>query len=94
MKKISFVILFVATQLLLLVLQLHKHADRVRLVYAKQKKEAQRAQLVERREHVLQKMHELTGRTEIKRYAQEQLKLEPIQLRQIKRVVRNDKNNA
>lgn len=94
MKKISFVILFVSTQLLLLVLQLYKHADRVRLVYAQQKKEAQRAHLIERREHALQKMHELTGRSEIKRFAQEQLKLEPIQLRQLKKVVvSNDKNN-
>lgn len=86
MKRATFISLFVATQVCLVVLQINKHSNRIQLLYEKQKNESIRARLRVKQQELIQQLYALKDRAAVKEYARTHLHMKPVQLSQIKKI--------
>lgn len=78
--------LFVFTHLGFIILQIHKHSQIVKLSYAKQKLELEFDSLNKKRERLVLQLHALKNPDAIRQFAQKNLGLEEVTLRQIKKL--------
>lgn len=85
MKK-GFIVLFLGAHITFIVLQIHKHSEHVKLSYQKQKTEREIGTLNKRRDELMQRLHVLKSPEAIKKYAQEELNMEELTLRHIKKL--------
>lgn len=86
MKRFSFITLFICAQIGMMVLQIHKHSNRMQLLYTRQKNETFLNQLLLKRQELTQCLCALNDRVAIKKFAEEELHMTPIQLSQIKKL--------
>ena len=86
MNKKSFISFFVATNLILVFLQIHKHTLFIKNSYEQQQCEKKIATLTEKKQTLTQELHSLKDRQNIKKYAQNILKMRPYTLNQIKKL--------
>ena len=85
-KRKLFFSTFVAVHLLFVFLQIHKHTQFIHESYRKQKNEKLYAALLKEKDTLIHKMHTLQNKEHIKQYAQTQLRMTALNLREIKKV--------
>lgn len=86
MKKIFFIVLFIVTHIGFLFLQIQKQMESVQASFDKQKNERTLIQLEQQKQALANKLQSLQNKQEIKKFAQEELHLQPINLSQIQRL--------
>lgn len=86
MKKRKFFYLVLGTNIFFVVLQIHKHSQLVKLSYTKQKTERDRDALLKQREQLTQRLNALKSPEVIKKYAQQDLGMEELSLRNVKQL--------
>jgi cell division protein FtsL len=87
MKKNSFITLFITAHILLIFLQIHKHTLFIKNSYNHQQCEKKLALLQEKKQTLTQELYELKDRENIKKYAQNKLKMRPYALNQVKKLL-------
>jgi len=86
MKYISFLTLFVGVQITGVLMQLYKQSQFIKLSYRKQRITLELAHTIKEKQEILHTIAMLHDATSVKKFAQEQLGLQPIALSQIKKV--------
>lgn len=86
LNRSAFIALFIGTQVVLIVLQIHKHTCITRLSYEKGKNEAQKQELLRTKQDLTNQLYTLADRTSVKQFASEKLKLQPISISQVKKI--------
>jgi hypothetical protein len=86
MKKIIFITLFITTHIGFLFLQIQKQMESVKESFRKQKNERMLTQLEQKKQALTNELQLLQNKPEIKRFAQEKLNLQAINLTQIERL--------
>ena len=86
MKKFYFVSAFITTHLFFIFFQIHKHSKVIRLSYCKQKYEQQKEIMTQKIQELTKNLYALKERSEIKKYAQETLKMKKMKLSQVKKL--------
>ena len=86
MKKNSFITLFITAHILLIFLQIHKHTLFIKNSYNHQQCEKKVVALQEKKQTLTQELYALKDRENIKKYAQDKLKMRPYALNQVKRL--------
>jgi hypothetical protein len=87
MKKNSFITLFITAHILLIFLQIHKHTLFIKNSYNHQQCEKKLALLQEKKQTLTQELYALKDRENIKKYAQDKLKMRPYALNQVKKLL-------
>lgn len=72
--------------MLCIVAQIYKHSLLVQASYTKQNYELERESLLKEKQHLCQELQMLKNRAHIKQYAQTQLHMDTLKLKQIKRL--------
>lgn len=86
MKKNFFITFLIATQVILIFLQVHKHTLFIKNSYNHQQCEKKLAALTDKKQTLTQELHMLKDRDNVKKYAQTQLRMRPYTLNQIKKL--------
>jgi cell division protein FtsL len=86
MKKHSFITLFITAHILIIFLQIHKHTLFIKNSYNHQQCEKKIALLQEKKQTLTQELYALKDRDNIKKYAQDKLKMRPYALNQVKKL--------
>ncbi len=79
-----------ASQGILIALQIHKHNYYVQTTYDKQKQEQLLQTLLLKKEYISQQLEHLQNKQAIKQFAQTTLGLEAVRMSQITRISRNE----
>ena len=85
MKKMSFITLFFATQVIIVALIIYKQSKKIEFSYKKQQYEKQKENLIEKKKELTQKLYEIKSHSSIKKFAKKE-KMEKVRLRNIKTV--------
>lgn len=85
-KKNSFITFFITIHIMLIFLQVHKHTLFIKNSYNHQQCEKKLALLQEKKQTLTQELYALKDRENIKKYAQNKLKMRPYTLNQIKKL--------
>ena len=80
------VVIFVATNLLFIFLQIHKQSQFVRLSYNKQRLEKEHESLLKQRNDLVHKLYLQQGRKHVKQYAKDKLGMRSTTVRQVHKV--------
>lgn len=86
MKKNSFITIVIAAHIGLIFLQVHKHTLFIKNSYNFQQCEKKIALLTEKKQTLTQELYALKDRENIKKYAQNKLKMRPYALNQVKKL--------
>jgi hypothetical protein len=86
MKKFSFITFFITAHIVLIFLQVHKHTLFIKNSYNQQLCEKKIAVLTEKKQTLTQELYALKDRENIKKYAQNKLKMRPYALNQVKKL--------
>lgn len=86
MKVKPFLVAFIGINLALVFLQVHKHSQFIKYLYALQKNEQTKELLVKKKQSLTHQLYACKNRSAIKDCAIAQLHMKPIQLRQIKKL--------
>lgn len=86
MKRKSFILLFVATHVLFIALQINKQSKIVKLSYQKQRYEETKKKLLEQKQNYTNQLFALKKPSQIKQFATQKLAMKPLDLKQIKRI--------
>ncbi len=92
MSSKSFVVLFIAAQLLLIVTHIYKHSKKIDLLYSAQKHQLHHERLLVQRQHLMHQLTEHTDRARVAQYASDTLQMKPMQITQVKRI--KEQNDA
>lgn len=93
MASKSFFMLFVAAQIMLVVLHIYKHSKKIDLLYAAQKNQIHKERMLVRRQALLQQLALCTNQAEIMTFAQQELQMKPLHISQVKRCKEQDADN-
>jgi hypothetical protein len=86
MKKKTSVALFIGSQLLFATLSIHKHTLLTKLSYQKQSAQEGLKKLHAQKELVASKLCDVQNPKRVKQFAQEELGMQPLSLKKIKRL--------
>lgn len=85
-KNKLWLVLFVSTNILLVLLQIYKQSIFVQYAYAQQRLEREKKQLTKRRAQLISELHAQQAHDKIKRFATERLGMHKAELKQIKKM--------
>lgn len=88
MKPKLFAAIFITTHIIFIFLQLHKQTQFINESYRTQKNEKLYADLLKDKEQLEQQLQVLQSKEEIRRFAQTELNMAPVNLKQIRKVRR------
>ena len=87
MKKNSFITIIITVHIMFIFLQVHKHTLFIQNSYEQQQCEKKIAALTEKKQTLTQELYALKDRENIKKYAQDKLKMRPYALNQVKKLL-------
>ncbi len=90
MKKTIFITLFIVTHISFFFLEIHKQMQFIKESFRKQSSERTLAQLEQKKQSLTNELCALQNREEIKKFAQNNLQLKQINLKQIHTLVDNE----
>lgn len=90
MKRFSFLTLFIGAQICMIMLHVHKNNTRIAQTYLTQKKENLKNNLLIERQELIEQLYLISDRSRVKEFAEQELAMEPVQLKQIKKISMND----
>ncbi|KKP35974.1 MAG: hypothetical protein UR26_C0001G0018 [candidate division TM6 bacterium GW2011_GWF2_32_72] len=85
-KRFLFFILFVFIQISLIFLHIHKNSLFVKESYRNQKLENQKKDLSTLKDRLLEELYEIKSQKNVKKFAQDELKMQKLNLNQVKRL--------
>ena len=91
MKKISAIVLFFCTNALLIFFEVHKQGQLIKVSYEIQKHQTTLSNLKKEKRAITFKLLELQQPNIIKEFAKENLNMQPIQLKNVKKAHENNK---
>ena len=83
-KKYTFLYLFIALNICFIFLYVYKNNSIIALSFEKQKEEKYKDALKEKKNKLLQQLCLMQNKNHVKQFAQNELKMEPISLKQIR----------
>ena len=86
MKKITFIVLFIATHIFFMLFQINNRSQITKLSYQKQKYENQKKNLLQKQQELSQQWYQMRKRSTIKKFAKNNLKMGKVKLKQIKKI--------
>lgn len=86
MKKITFVSIFISTQIAFIFLQIFKHSQYIQHSFSKQQHEQKKEELLKEKEELTHQLYFLKKHSTIARYASRRLHMKKISLSQIKKL--------
>ena len=86
MKKSVLALLFIVVHILFIFVQIHKYSLLIRTSYKKQKNETKKIELKHKKEKLIHTLHTIKDKTRVQRYAQNKLNMQPIRLKQIRKL--------
>jgi cell division protein FtsL len=86
MKKNFFITIIITVHIILIFLQVHKHTLFIKNSYNHQQCEKKIVALTEKKQILTQELYALKDRESIKKYAQNNLKMRPYALNQVKKL--------
>jgi hypothetical protein len=91
MKRSTFILIFIACNICMALLQIKNHTNIVRQLYRKQRNEKIKEDLVQKKAAMLRSLYALKNPAAIKQFATEELNMHNVSLHQIKTVAANEK---
>ena len=88
MNRRTFVIVFIACNICIVLLQIKHHTNVVRQLYRKQRNEKIKEELTQKKAAALRNLYTLKNPSSIKQFATEQLHMQKVALNQIKTVTK------
>ena len=85
MKK-GFIFVFLSTHIAFVFLQIHQYSQVIDILYQKQKYEKNRTKLLQKKQHLTHQVYALHNKAAIKKFAQNELLMVPIDTHQIKKL--------
>jgi len=85
-KKKSFIVLFIAFHVFFIGLKIDKQGRFIKLSYEKQSLETRKQNLQKKNQNLVNTLYTLKKPSSIKRFAQEKLDMEPLNLKRVKRI--------
>jgi hypothetical protein len=86
MRRSAFVAIFFGSQLLFVLLQIHKHILITSLSYHKLKRESDKMALLKQKQDLINQWYQVTDPDAVKTFAEEHLHLKSISLTQVKKI--------
>lgn len=86
MKQNTFIIIFIATNIMFIILHIHKHTLLIKTSYQKQRLEKEERELTEERNRLTTNLYELQKPSYIKQFAHKNLNMQPLTLSNIKKI--------
>lgn len=86
MKKKYFIALFIGFHIIFIALKIDKQSRFVKLSYEKQKLETNATLLKERKQKLTNHLYALKQPSSVKKFAQTELNMEPLNLQRVKRI--------
>lgn len=90
MKRFSFLTLFICAQIVMIIMHVHKNNKRIQQTYLTQKEEKLKSSLLVKRQELIEQLYTISDRTRVKEFAQQELAMEPVQLKQVKKIAMSD----
>lgn len=94
MKKLSLLVFIIGINVLFAFLLIHKQNNKVKLLYEIQKLQEQREQLLETKKNLLLEMHKEQQLSTIQAFAQTELNMNPITIKEAKTISLNKEENG
>lgn len=88
MKKIPFILIFIAGNFILIFLQIFKQSEIIKLSYQKQRNEKLKSSLMQTKAKLEQQLYKLKDAKEVKNFAKNKLHMSEVKLSQIKKIER------
>lgn len=85
-KKSAFITIFISTHIVFIFLHIHKYSQVVKASYQKQKNTIMLEALCQKKQDLTHAWYALQNRSAIKQFAINTLKMEPINLNQVKKI--------
>lgn len=86
MKRITFICIFILTQIFFIFYQINKHNQLIKLSYTKQRYENEIKELNQKKQDLTQRLCDLKKSSTIKKYAQEKFCMARVGIKQIRRI--------
>ena len=86
MKQNTFIIIFIATNIIFIILHIHKHTLLIKTSYQKQRLEKEQQELIEQKNRLTTNLYELQKPSYIKEFAQKKLNMQSLTLSNIKKI--------
>ena len=86
MKRKTFIVLFLTTQILFITLYIDKQSRIVKLSYKQQRLETEKTRLSKRKQELTNTLYAYKNPAEVKEFATQSLSMEPLTLTQVKRI--------
>lgn len=86
MKKKTFITLFIAFHVFFIAIKIDKQSRFIKLSYEKQHLEATKQELQKKNQKLVNALYTLKKPSSVKRFAQERLAMEPLNLKRVKRI--------
>lgn len=90
MNKKLFITTIIGTHIIFVMLHIHTYSRIIKQSYQKQKNEQLRLTLTHKKQQLTQQLYLLKEQVAIKQFALEQLHLEPINLKQVRKLKKHD----
>lgn len=91
MKRMAFFTLFITTHVLFAILHIHKNTQFIKQTFAKQKSDSNLEKLALKKQELTKKIYLCQNQESIKEYVDKQLHLQPLSIKQVKKLGSNDK---
>ena len=86
MKRTLFIPIFIAAHVVFVFLQIHQYSKIIKISYEKQKNEQHVENLLKKQQSLTHTFNALQNKSAIKQFAQQQLHMQPVSLKQIKKL--------
>jgi len=86
MKRSTFIILFVIINVLLIMLQIYKHSQSIKLSYIKQRHEQEYQNLLQKKQGLLQQLYALKSPSTVKKKVTQELGMQELTFNNIKKI--------
>ena len=90
MKRLTFIVIFVGTNILFVFLQIHKEGLITKTSYALQTIKTKLTSLTQQKEALIHQLQALQNPSAVKKFAMQELNMKPVKLSQIKLMADND----
>ena len=91
MNRRTFILIFIACNILIVFLHIHNNTNITRQLYRKQRNEKTKEELLQKKAAAIRTLYAMKNPSSIKQFATEQLAMQKIALNQIKTVQFNEK---
>ncbi|NBP00254.1 MAG: hypothetical protein EBU90_09045 [Proteobacteria bacterium] len=86
MKKLYFIVFFISFHILLIGIKINKQSQFIKISYERQRLEQKKIELLQQKQALTNDLYAFQNPALIKQFAQDVLNMEPLNLKQVKRI--------